>query len=300
MAKELTLFEEVIATTKDASSVANVGRFITDTLLQPTALESFFRKDMPTRRDAMNAFSEALRLWRKVAYRVVGEESQAGPTRQNWLIPLLGILGYQLTQGMEIETEKGIQRTSHQFQPENYETPLALLDLIGWSDSLDERISSGGYRGLRSKRLEILLTEADVPWGILANGISLRLLRQDTTGERRYLELNLDSIFSEEDLEAFQLLYALCRSDAIIPSEDEDSFLARVIKESDAIGVNVSKALGESARVALEKLLQGLHEDEADGDFLPELLEDPENLERFYQEGLIFLYRLSVDRKVIG
>ncbi|MBI4865060.1 MAG: hypothetical protein HY815_33100 [Candidatus Riflebacteria bacterium] len=140
--------------------------------------------------------------------------------------------------------------------------------------------------------LEDLLAHLDIPWSVLANGTQLRLLRKDTSGEPRYLQFHVETILAEEDQDAFWVFYQLLRWATLTERDGQPALLRRAIEESDRIGTGVSKALGESAHVALETFLRELYRDEANQPFLRDLLGQPGQLEDLHREGLLFLYRI--------
>jgi len=266
-------------------SIRNVGRIVSDYFLT-NLLEEVFRDEVG-RSSRRSAFATIKRMFSK-ALRVLGEGSPASKTRQIWLIPLFETLGFRLSPGEEIETEKQRLRPSHQFTPDGSDNPLVIMNLCAWDQDLDSPPKGSKRRDAPMRQIESMLLSSEIRWGIVANGTTLRLLTQDTgAGERRYLEFRLDEILIQEDELAFNIFWALMRKEAFLGENGREPLLERVIAESERVGTAVGTALGESARRALEVLCRGILEDEANTEILKNV-----SVETIHREALFFLYRL--------
>ena len=145
--------------------------------------------------------------WRDIAAKEVGLPG-TGTARDKWLLVLLGELGYgRLPATRQAEQVDGVEYPiSHRW----HHVPIHLL---GPGVDLDRRNPGvpGAARAPQAMLQEYLnRTDADM-WGILSNGLRLRLLRDSTAfAGSAYVEFDLEAIFDGELYSEFQLLWLLC------------------------------------------------------------------------------------------
>lgn len=131
-----------------------------------------------------------------------------GPARERWLLPLLRELGYgqvpALPSGLSVEgTDYPV---SHRWE----HVPVHLL---GPGVDLDRRNPgvSGAARAPQSMLQELLNRSDEHLWGLLSNGLRLRLLRDSTSlAGSAYVEFDLEAIFEGELYAEWLLLFQLC------------------------------------------------------------------------------------------
>lgn len=145
--------------------------------------------------------------WRDIAAKEAGLPG-TGTARDKWLLVLLDELGYgRLPATRQAEQIDGVEYPiSHRW----HHVPIHLL---GPGVDLDKRNSGvpGAARAPQAMLQEYLnRTDADL-WGILSNGLRLRLLRDSTAfAGSAYIEFDLEAIFDGELYSEFQLLWLLC------------------------------------------------------------------------------------------
>ncbi|PPF18482.1 hypothetical protein C5D25_00975 [Rathayibacter sp. AY1D7] len=145
--------------------------------------------------------------WRDIAAKEVGLPG-TGTARDKWLLVLLDELGYgRLPATRQAEQIDGVEYPiSHRW----HHVPIHLL---GPGIDLDRRNPGvpGAARAPQAMLQEYLnRTDADL-WGILSNGLRLRLLRDSTAfAGSAYVEFDLEAIFDGELYSEFQLLWLLC------------------------------------------------------------------------------------------
>jgi hypothetical protein len=145
--------------------------------------------------------------WRDIATKEAGLPG-TGTARDKWLLVLLDELGYgRLPANRQAEQIDGVEYPiSHRW----HHVPIHLL---GPGVDLDRRNPGvpGAARAPQAMLQEYLnRTDADL-WGILSNGLRLRLLRDSTAfAGSAYVEFDLEAIFDGELYSEFQLLWLLC------------------------------------------------------------------------------------------
>lgn len=161
--------------------------------------------------------------WRDIAAKEVGLPG-TGTARDKWLLVLLDELGYgRLPATRQAEQIDGVEYPiSHRW----YHVPIHLL---GPGVDLDRRNPGvpGAARAPQAMLQEYLnRTDADL-WGILSNGLRLRLLRDSTAfAGSAYVEFDLEAIFDGELYSEFQLLWLLCHVSRLEKREGADAAAA--------------------------------------------------------------------------
>ena len=145
-------------------------------------------------------------------------------------------------------------------------------------------------------------------WGIVSNGLKLRLLRDNRTLTRQaFLEFHLEPIFSAEGQSGyadFFLLWLSCHrsrfealgggeQDAAAPAPPSTWIIELWTKEAEKNGVRAQKGLRQNAKHALNALGSGFLSHRAN-DALRRRLQQPDGLSRdaFKRQLLRTLYRL--------
>ncbi len=168
--------------------------------------------------------------------------------------------------------------------------PLTLLACGAWDEDPDE-----GGRGAHSlvRRLEQALAREDQPYGFMATGERLRVIRRPGDGPRgAYLEADLAGLAEDEDPESFAVAYRLFHSSTFIPDSTGKRLLDNIETESRAHAQQVSDDLKRAVFTAAESLVAGLLEDAARrGEADPTRLTDSE-LRVYRDAALMALYRL--------
>ena len=152
-------------------------------------------------------------------------------TRERWLLPLFSELGYgRLVQqaGVEIDGKTYAVFCEYNHSP---------IHLVGAGVPLDRR--TAGVRGAADQSphsvvQELLNRSRERLWGIVTNGLSLRLLRDNVTLTRQaYVEFDLEAILASEAYEDFALLW-LCTPPVALRSREPGGVLARAVDPGGA------------------------------------------------------------------
>lgn len=132
-------------------------------------------------------------------------------------------------------------------------------------------------------------------WGVLTNGLTFRLLRENRQIDRVLrLEFDLEAMLEEEDFAEFQLFWLILhRSRFVHPGgQRETAWLERWSQTAASEGTRALGHLSKGVETAIESLGQGLltHQDNL---YLREQLQSGAlTIESYYQELLRLVYRL--------
>jgi hypothetical protein len=186
---------------------------------------------------------------------------QTETTRNRWLRVLFDELGYGRLPAVPaggLNVGDAAYPLSHLWQ----RTPVHLL---GAGVALDHRtrgVAGAATRAPHSMLQELLNRSPDHLWGILANGLRLRLLRDSAALVRHaYVEFDLEAIFDGDGFADFVVLWLVCHASRVEPQPDviappQTCWLERWREETAARGTR-TRALA-SLRVGVTKALTAL------------------------------------------
>jgi hypothetical protein len=219
---------------------------------------------------AWRAFDDARRAPGAVA------DSSGKATREQWLQILFDELGYgRLVQKPAIE----IDEKQYPIFSQWLNTPI---HLVGAGISLDQR--TAGVRGAagqspHSLTQELLNRSQARLWGIVSNGLILRILRDNVSLTRQaYVQFDLEAMFTGEVYSDFVLLWLLCHQSRVEAEKPGDCWLERWTKAAADTGTRALDALRQGVEEAIETLGAGflahpankhLHEQLAGGELEP-------------------------------
>src|SRR5260221_2355063 len=187
-----------------------------DTSLGGLTAEAYHHEGEKLNEVINEAWTHVLRAWHHFQTARAGlSSSELGTalTRERWLLPLFAALDYgRLYTIKPFEVEGKSYPISHAWQ----HTPI---HLVGCNVDLDHMARSSST-GLRSSPYslvqEFLNRSGDHLWGVVSNGLSLRLLRKNVSITRQaYIEFDLETIFQGENYAGFVLLWLLCHQSRV-------------------------------------------------------------------------------------
>jgi len=183
-------------------------------------------------------------------------------TRQQWITPLLGLLGYQLEyQAKGVELNGKTYAISHRVTNRG-NTPIHIVGAreTAGLDRKPERTHIGAPRMSAHALVQEYLNLHDELYGIVTNGRVLRLLRDSSRLIKlSYLEFDLDRIFGDGLFADFAILYRLLHATKLPQTIDASStcWLERYHQDSIEQGTRIREGLRKAVTEALEILGTG-------------------------------------------
>lgn len=241
-----------------------------------------------------DAWAAARAYW--AAYQVKIARLREGATgttetRNQWVVPLLGLLGYQPALA-ESETLQGkTYRISHR-DPSRDQLPIHIL---GWHESLDRRSTVPNAPRMSPHGLvQEYLNLTEHLYGIVTNGRLFRLLRDSSRLVKlTFLEFDLERIFTEELYADFALLYRLLHASRLPVSQDAVAEAPIEIYHQDSLdaGSRIRDGLSTAVHRVILDLANGLLNHPANH-HLRELAARSEFAPDYYAHLLRLIYRL--------
>ena len=194
-------------------------------LLGPDFLERLAEGDLPGQKpkdfglpphrslidEVASAYRDAKDQWalfRRRLERLSEGDPATTLTRDAWVIPFLGLLGYELRYNPQSYEAGGISfGISHRAGEQEDSPPV---HVVGIRRSLDRVDPTGRPRVSPHSLLQDFLNRSDHWWGIVTNGRLLRLLRKSPlVRSQAYVEFDLEAILEDDRFHEFELLYRL-------------------------------------------------------------------------------------------
>ncbi len=184
-----------------------------------------------------------------------------GGRREHWQQPLLRALGFHnLTERPSLRVGSRDVPIARAWQVNEH--TLVPIHLVGACVPLDRRTE--GATGAAGERPHALLQgylndEPRALWGIVSDGLVLRILR-DTTSLARppFLEFDVAAIFDGNDFAGFTLLWLVAHSSRFAGERPAECALERWSQESARQGTRALDGLREGVQRAIEALGIGL------------------------------------------
>jgi very-short-patch-repair endonuclease len=197
-------------------------------LFGPDLLERLATGDLPGQKPAdfglssgrtlvdeiAEAYCAARDLWQHFRSRLQQlpqGEAATSLTRETWVIPLLGLLGYRLLYNHKAYEIDGLTYAISHRAGEHPDAPP--VHIAGARCELGRVDPTGRPRLSPHALMQEFLNHTDHLWGLVTNGLILRLLRDSTYVRRQaYVEFDLEAIFEAEGdarFDDFVVLYRL-------------------------------------------------------------------------------------------
>jgi len=212
-------------------------------------------------------------------------------TRERWLLPLFQELGYgRLGTARAVEIEGKSYPISHRWQ----NVPL---HLVGCGLDLDKRTpgAAGAARISPHSLLQEYLNRAeDAQWGLVSNGLAMRVLRDNATLTRQaYVEFDLESMFDGEVYSDFVLLWLVCHQSRFETAEKAtECLLERWSKSAQERGTRALDDLRRGVEEAIVNLGQGFLQHTQNTELRDRLKRGELIAQDYYRQILRLVYRL--------
>lgn len=205
------------------------------------------------------------RSWTRLtgAWQAFDEARQALPsgdtggriTRERWLHVLFDELGYgRLVQQPAIEIDGKSFPVFSQWQ----HTPIHLVGCRVKIDARTPGVKGAAGQSPHSLLQELLNRSNERLWGIVSNGLVLRILRDNVSLTRQtYLEFDLEAMFTGEVYSDFVLLWLICHQSRVEADRPEDCWLERWGRTAVEDGTRALDALRQGVEEAIETLGAG-------------------------------------------
>jgi hypothetical protein len=211
-------------------------------------------------------------------------------TRERWLLPLLGLLGFEGVEARTADERAGATYPiSHGWQ----DVPIHLLSVRVELDRRTAGVAGAARQSPYGMVQDYLNRTPDSLWALVSNGRRLRILRDNASMTRQaFVEFDLEGIFEGEGYHSFALLWLVCHRTRFDAERPELSFLERWVETAQREGARALDQLRAGVEKALETLGTGLLSHPANAALLESLQRGDLAPQDLYRELLRVIYRL--------
>lgn len=225
--------------------------------------------------------------------RLPATDPATGFTRDRWLYVLFQELGYgRLVPSKAIEIDGKSYPISHIWQS----TPI---HLVGQGTELDRRspgVAGAARSSPHSMVQEYLNRSTESLWGIVSNGLSLRILRDNASLVRQaFVEFDLKTMMEGEIYSDFVLLWLVCHQSRVEVTEEggpQETWLERWSKVAESQGARVLEKLRIGVESAIASLGKGFIQHPKNSALREDLRSGELYIQRYYEQLLRLCYRL--------
>lgn len=215
-------------------------------------------------------------------------------TRNNWIVPLLSLLKYELEyQKAGAELNGKIYAISHRLVNRAH-TPL---HIVGYRDpaGLDRKPANATLRMSAHAVVQEYLNLHEQLYGLVTNGRVIRLLRDSSRLiKQSYLEFDLDRIFTDGLFADFAVLFRLLHATRLPISNDSaaESIIERYHQDSLDSGARIREGLSKAVEGALLEFGNGFLSHPANSVLRESVTTGSLSPGIFYKSLLRLIYRL--------
>ncbi len=244
-------------------------------LLGPDILDQLLAADLPGQRPAdfglearrnltdeiAALFADARALWGVFQNRLARlreDDLATTVTRDAWVIPFLGLLGYELRYNSRASEVDGLTFAISHRAGEAEDSPP--VHIVGARQELGRVPASGRPRLAPHSLVQEYLNRTEHVWGVVTNGLTLRLLRDSTFIRRQaYIEFDLPALFEEQRFQDFTALYRLLHRTRLPygMGDTGDCLLEKYRSHSEEQGGRVREHLREGVEDCITLLANG-------------------------------------------
>ena len=246
-------------------------------------------------RDEINlAWSIAVSNWsafKSKRENLADTDSGTSETRRYWMLPLLQVLGYEVT----TSTAEIINGKSYAISHRTSNKDGFPIHIVGVNQSLDKRADSGGTRLSPHALVQEYLNNNEHMYAFVSNGRFLRLLRDATRLSRlSYLEFDLEQIMEEGLYVEFALLYRALHASRMPEKQDAgaESILEFYHQEALASGSRIRQRLSLAVEGSIKELANGFLKQPKNEDLRTKLLSGEMDAKRYYLHTMRLVYRM--------
>jgi hypothetical protein len=239
------------------------------------------------------SWTRLLGVWasyRRALDELPAAESGTTLTRERWLLPLFHELGYG-----RLSTSGGFEARGKNY-PISHVREGIPVHLLSARLDLDVRTrgAAGAAQAAPHSLVQEFLNSSDNHlWGVLSNGLVLRLLRDNVSLTRQaFVEFDLRAIFDSDLYSDFALLWLVAHESRLAGGEPADCWLERWSRAARQRGIRAMDALRDGVERAIEEFGQGFLTHAANTQLREQLRRGTLSGRAYYRILLRLVYRL--------
>ncbi len=253
-----------------------------------------FESRIKVKDEIARAWADAHDLWRifnRQRERLGDKVTGTSETRKYWILPLLGLLGYDA----EVARAEEISGKSYAISHRTAKLDGFPIHIMGFNDSLDKKREDTGPRMSPHALVQEYINITEHLYAVVTNGIYLRLLRDSSRLVKlSFIEFDLQSMMEEEHFADFAIMYRLIHASRMPVRQDggAESLIEKYHQDALDSGSRIREGLSEAVENSIKSLAEGFLNHPANN-ALREAIESGQLPHfTFYQYHLRLIYRL--------
>src|SRR5262249_25801531 len=251
--------------------------------------------------EAAAAFADSRALWgvfQNRLARLPEEDIGTTLTRDQWALPFFALLGYQVRYNTRAFEVDGLSfAVSHRASEQEDSPPV---HIVGARQELGRVPPSGRPRLAPHSLVQEYLNRTEHLWGLVTNGMTLRLLRDSTFVRRQaYVEFDLAAILEEQRFQDFAAFYRLLHRSRLPRAlvDADGCLLEKYYSHSIEQGGRVRERLRDGVEDCIQRLANGFMRHAANDELRRRVSPDSTgnqrlSAEELYRQLLRLVYRL--------
>lgn len=254
-----------------------------------------FERSFKVKDEIARAWADAKDQWnifKRRTEKLNDTQSGVEETRKYWIIPLLENLGYKPEYQRSAEI---VNANSYTISHRDTNIDTFPIHIMGINDNLDKKRESGGPRMSPHALLQEYLNVTDHLYGIVTNGIFLRILRDSGKLVRlSYLEFNLQRMLEDDLYAEFSIMYRLIHSSRMPKRQTEAEQCIFEQYHQDAIesGSRIREKLSIAVESSIKTIANGFLAHPENEVLINQIKEEKLKPEEFFQHLLRLIYRI--------
>lgn len=225
-----------------------------------------------------------------IANLTADDRTATEPTRRRWSLVLFQELGYG-----QLQVAKAVSLGDKSY-PISHAWGAVPFHLVGARVDLDRRTPGVAGAAAMSPHglMQELLNRSDHHlWGIVTNGLRLRLLRDNAALTRQaFVEFDLEAIFTGQAYADFVVLWFLCHESRLEGDPPEKCVLERWMAAAAEQGTRALDQLRNGVETAIAALGEGFLTHKENRDLRQRLRAGDLSTQDYYRQLLRLVYRL--------
>jgi hypothetical protein len=218
-------------------------------------------------------------------------EATTTETRDRWLYPIFQELGF----GQKLPAARGIEIDGRSY-PVSHGWSHVPIHLVGSHVDIDRRTPGavGAAKASPHSLVQQVLNASQAYlWGIVSNGLTFRLLRDNIALTRiSYVEWDLAAIFDGDLYSEFFVLWLVAHQSRFDAERPEQCWLEKWKKSAEDKGLRALENLYPGVKTAIAALGAGLVSHAANNTLREKLRAGQLSTQEFYRQVLRITYRL--------
>ncbi|MHB8880001.1 MAG: Eco57I restriction-modification methylase domain-containing protein [Thermodesulfovibrionales bacterium] len=253
-----------------------------------------FESRIKVKDEIARAWADAHDLWRifnRQRERLGDKVTGTSETRKYWILPLLGLLGYDA----EVARAEEISGKSYAISHRTAKLDGFPIHIMGFNDSLDKKREDSGPRMSPHALVQEYINITEHLYAVVTNGIYLRLLRDSSRLVKlSFIEFDLQSMMEEEHFADFAIMYRLIHASRMPIRQDggAESLIEKYHQDALDSGSRIREGLSEAVENSIKSLAEGFLNHSANNELREAIESDRLPHFTFYQYHLRLIYRL--------